>query len=275
MNWLALIPCLVLAALPPLTDDQREMLATTPDLTVSYDQPGLYALLANAQSWSNDPTANEAGSRLPDYAAIRENTAQWRGESCLIEGTLVARIDFGLLARIDYDNVQSWAVRTPGITAPDGTTSLGGIIIVFLADPPPVQWGVTRGQNTAPLTQDMKLRLVARFFTVLQQSNLKDDPSAYPVFVGRSAAFVEPPAASSGVAYRPLLVITLIFAMIVGYIVVLVVRIRRNRETRRNKREQPAEASRRKRKPVELRDDLPDDPAEAMNALENENEQQD
>ncbi|MHB1155570.1 MAG: hypothetical protein ACYC26_01895 [Phycisphaerales bacterium] len=270
MNWLVLIPCLVLAALPPLTDDQREMLATTPDLTVSYDQAGLYALLANAKSWSADPAANEAGSRLPDYAAIRENPAQWRGESCLIEGTLVARIDFGPLARIDYDNVQSWAVRTPGT---DGHN--GGIIIVFLTDPPPVEWGITRGRNTAPLTQDMKLRLVARFFTVLQQANLKDDPSAYPVFVGRSAAFVEPPAGSSGIGYRPLLIITLIFAMIVGYVIVLVVRFRRGRETRRAKREQPVESSRRKRKPVVLRDDLPDDPAKAMDVLENENEPQD
>jgi hypothetical protein len=100
MIWFTLISCLWLAALPPLTDNQREMLASTPDRTESYEQAGLIALLANAQSWSDDLVANEAGARLPDYADILQSPAAWRGQSCLIEGTLVSRVSLGRITRL-------------------------------------------------------------------------------------------------------------------------------------------------------------------------------
>ena len=145
----------------------------------------------------------------------------------LIEGTLVSRIDFGPLARIGYNPVQSWAIRTPK-SAPGG----GGIVIVFLTNPPPVSWGLTAGRNTAPLTRNLKIRLVARFYTVFQSPNRNGKPSAYPVFVGHGAVFPRQPT-SSNIALRPLLLGTLILVMIVAYVIMLVIRFKRGRKSRR------------------------------------------
>lgn len=274
MTWLTLIPCLMLAALPPLNDQQQQMFTEAPQLTTQFDQAALYALLQNAQSWSTDPAANEAGARLPDYSDIRVKPDKWQGEPCLVEGTLVSRVHLGTLSRTGYGNVESWAIRTPPASGSGGDQ--GSIVIAFLTNPPAVSWKAAIGNNELPAKRGMAVRIVARFYTIYRTNDTKGRPLEYPIFVGRTATF---PHASPmvDVAFRPLLLVTLIFVMIVAYVIVIIVRIKRGRMDRSRRMEEKLQRQATIDEEVDedRRYDLPEDPAAAMDTLDKEHDQQD
>src|SRR5690349_8534863 len=75
MHALLLATLLTLAAVPPLTDEQRAQLDTATDNDKQVDQAGLYPLLQNALEWK---PGDESGAAVPDYVAILDAPADAR-----------------------------------------------------------------------------------------------------------------------------------------------------------------------------------------------------
>jgi hypothetical protein len=95
MKVLLSMVVLAIAAVPPLTESQRQQLATAYDRSEVADEGALYPLLENAMQWKEDL---EVGARVPDYQALLEEPAAYRGELFLIRG-MVARVREGTLSR--------------------------------------------------------------------------------------------------------------------------------------------------------------------------------
>jgi len=256
-----MVAALLLTVAPPLTEAQRTMLEATTNRTLSIDEAGLYALMQNAERWP-EPQEAEAGARVPDYAALRTEPTAYRGERFLIEGTLEAFTEPATytaspnrpLSRPGYESAEVWLLSREGT----------GVMLVVLTDPPELEPVGGRDRLKKPARAGARVRLPARFYKLLA-SESREGPGVYPVFVGRSARFTG--AAADGAA-SPWLVsggaLCLVVILLVAY---GAVRYIASKSGKRQARRRPAEDE---APEVEYRDDLPEDPAEAMRILSTE-----
>ncbi len=240
---------LCLAGVPDLPEGA---LTAIDDTTAELPDAALTLLLDDAGRWEGD---SEPGATVAGFDAIGAQPAAARGERFLIEGALVTigpEHLFGTSTN-PYDKIRPWYVNT----------ERGGVVIVYLADPPPVD---TRGEmqnQLVPRHKDRPVRIVARFFKLAPQANLDGEIIAYPVFVGRTARFTGDGSAVGWGVATPVVVL-LIILMFGAY---FVLRIALGRASGRRY------AGGQMREPdaaVDNRTDLPDDPAEALDALEHE-----
>jgi len=272
---LGLLACLAGPAHPQdlLTDAQRAQLETAHD-RMELDEGALYALLAAAVDW---PPFDDTDARVPNYAKIDADPAAARGRKYLIEGAFVVATEQPLARSGPWGQaITYWAIKYGDVDATDGDK----VVIVLMVDP--------NGKPGTP-AQKQPVRVPAVFYKVWQTKERNSDTTAqFLVFVARAgnleAALAGPPPGGRDpgavVAHKKLppwpLLILIVVALAAAWFM-----LRRTLKTMRFE-PRPTAASRRDRQPddeqaeeeIEYRDDLPPDPAEAMNVLESEHDAQ-
>lgn len=171
MGGLGLVTAMVLAAnVPPLGEAPRRQVASASDEGPRIDEGALYPLLENAMRW--DLPVREAGTRLPDYAAIEAAPAEHRGALFTIEGHFVRQRRLVLNRSGSWGKrVTEWAIRVSD--EPDGR-----YVIVLLADP---------GDSLPHPTKGTPVKTVTRFYKVWRSHNKLGETRNWLTFVGRSA----------------------------------------------------------------------------------------
>lgn len=195
-----LLVSLTTRAAPELTDAERDLHAErTTDGNAYLDQdPGLYVLLRNAASWKADDFSGERGAAVappPDYDFIKNNPAQARGNTYLLEGWVAAHDRFpsakDKLGREKLHNTSdpAWGEQVTRWTIVTDKKDPASTIIVLFTDP--------RGQMPQP-GKDQQARIAARFHKLWTIKDVNGKPFTYPVFVGGAAELVNANASSTG-----------------------------------------------------------------------------
>lgn len=269
MRTLLLIPlAALLVAAAPLTDSQQARLDNADDASATVDEAAFYALLENASEWS----PGEAGATIPDYGDMQRNPADWRGRLCLIEGVLLSRLPEQKLARGGWEQVRGIVIQVAGFDKPRKQIGPEDMVIVYLTDPPALNPPKIQLDPNMLAETGSKIRMVARFFKVLNEKNTRNESRLYLTFVGKSVAKLEREASSSS-QYLPLILAA--FIIIGGYALIRILRKGKGLFAAPN---QLAEHIARKRaereaqgaseiEPEEENLDLPENPVDALDTL--------
>ncbi len=258
----------ILAAAPPLTDDQRTAVEDVTDRVANIDEAGLYALLRNAEAWPDRVGEAIPGAMIPDPRSLRDDPGAARGEMFLIEGELESMAEPGIytprrvLAQPGWDHVEVWHVRLD-----DGT-----LAIVCLTDPPDVAARGVEGQRVPNIAR-LTLRIPARFYKLINAMGQDARPTmrTYPVFVGKAAQLTGGAAPSRDASGLNALPYALLFAAVIVLLLVFgYVRAKAKRPSRLDERLAQRQAA--DREEYAVRTDLPEDPAAALETLEREHE---
>ncbi len=283
---LAVIPLLFITlsafAAPELSDADRQRLAdgTTDKDTQLDQQPGLYVLLQNAQTWQGDDFSGDAGAKVapePDYEFIRSNPDKARGNVYLIEGWLAQadrypNPDAGLGREKLYNQIDpAWGEQVTRWTIATARGDASSTIIVLFNDP--------RGQMSKP-AKDAKVRVAARFYKLWTIKAANGKPFTYAVFVGGAAETV-PDAASSSTGGGTSNTSIMLLALVAILGAFFVIRYLLNRGGGGTQMSERLEAIRRERERYEAEEqemepddqDLPDDPAAALDTLRDRHEE--
>ncbi len=249
---LLLMLCPILAAVPPLTPEQQKQVESATDFDAGRDEAALYPLMTNALAWQD---ADAAGATIPDYPAILAQPADHRGKLFLIEGLFAGRPRrIENLARPGpWDQkLQEWVVLTD--------KQHDQVAVVYLVDPPtPVD------RPPAPGTP---VRLLARFYKILSDRDMNGNPTDFLVFVGKSATVISPPQRRGSSWHTT----PIVLAVLVLGIIWLWLRTRSKPRLIGPQRFTQTEDRARRSAPhdtaeEEPTEDLPTDPAEALNVL--------
>ncbi len=239
---------LLLASIPPLSDSQTTRVQTADDDSTTVDEAAFYALLENAKAW----TGGKAGAVVPDYAALRENPAKWRGELCLVQGELETVLEVSDLSRDSYASVKGLVLRPES----------GRPVIVYLLRPP----DLTYRSRQPPLVAERgaAVEVVARFYKRLKDESRGGKERTYLTFVGKEVTTLRTPEGSSpaGTWAIPAAVIVLL-----GVWFVLLSR------SRRRKTEQALYHPRRESEGEAADPQIAADPAEALRRLSEQPEE--
>lgn len=279
------IPLLFVAlsgfAAPELSDADRQRLADgTTDKDNQLDQqPGLYVLLQNATTWQGDDFSGDAGAKVaaePDYDFIRNNPEKARGNVYLIEGWLALadrypNQDAGLGREKLYNQIDpAWGEQVTRWTIATAKGDANSTIIVLFNDP--------RGQMIKP-AKEAKVRVAARFYKLWTIKAANGKPFTYAVFVGGAAQTVPDTVSSSGGGTSNTSIMLLALVAILGAF--FVIRYMLNRGGGGSQMRERLEAIRRERERYESKEDeqdpeaqdLPDDPAAALDTLRDRHEE--
>jgi len=240
IRTIRLVACLLLLALPPLTDSQRVRLETAYDGR-DHQEEAFAALLENARSFPQDVVAGAGALPAPDVAALLEAPDARRGEAALIIGRLEQRSP---LAR-PFAGVSEWFVRD----------ERGQPLLVYVVD-----------DASVDVEPGRRVEIVARFYKRVDAVGRDGRDRSYAAFVGAHPRVVRIVSAGDGGALAALA------ALLAGMALVLVVV---SAFARRQRRRPPADArrsagARGSGDPgvgVDEAGGLPDDPAEALDAL--------
>jgi hypothetical protein len=269
MRILLLMPLLaLLVAAAPLTDSQQARLDNADDASSTVDEAAFYALLENAAEW----TPGEAGATIPDYAAMQRNPAAWRGKLCLIEGVLLSRLPERKLARTGWDQVRGLVIQVAGFDKPRKQIGPEDMVIVYLTDPPTLNPPKIQLDPNMLAETGSKIRLVARFFKVLNEKNTRNESRLYLTFVGNSVAKLERDQSGAS-QFLPLILAA--FVILGGYALIRILRKGKGMFASSN---QLAEHIARKRaereaegadeiEPEDEDLDLPENPGDALDTL--------
>lgn len=240
---------LFLAAPPPLTDTQRAQLDSATDFGPANDEAALYPLLENALLWI---PGDESGAAVPDYAALLADPTAYRGDLFLIEGDFAGRPRAIPLARPgDWGSeLTEWVLRVR--EDPDE------VAVIYFVDP---------DGALQPLPRGTPVRVAARFYKAWSDRDLSNRPTDFLLFVARTptVAAAEPTPQGPGIGMP---VVTLL-ALAAGFYIlrryVTTLRKPKPLATRR-------EPDRFDTTMIENDDNtpLPDDPAEALDALKDQ-----
>lgn len=248
---------------PPLTEAQAIQLATADD-TRPPDEPAWYGLLSNIASWPAEMqitrgphSAEDGGAVMPDYAALFDDPAAHRGELVVVEGRFAGRQRRQVVLR---EGPWGRALTEWGVVVdPKPGGGQERIVIVYLIDPD--------GRQAVP-RRNQRVQILARFYKLWNDVDADGNPATYPVFVGRAAALIEPETVAASQIFRQL---------IVGAIIVLTagmfgIRWWARRRRVAGRRPRVGERRRAESRPDAFDDEdgppLPDDPAEALAALD-------
>lgn len=270
-----------LGAVAPLAPEQREAMSRWIIDPATLDEPGLYVLLNNAADWP-DPVAEQArGERLADLEAVEADPARWRGEPLVVEGALLGVMDAtglterGVLLREGWEGLEAWTIETD----PAGDGAPGRKALVVLIDPPDAPSGRIVGDQRVMTRPFPKVRTVGRFFKSMELPTGGGGTARFPVFVGKTARFDglvggrsgRNGEAGDGSGYAAGALVLLAVALIVAFMVIR--RVGRRGEGPLSRRLEEARARREAdedRTRDAFRDDLPEDPIEALGALASE-----
>lgn len=246
------------AHIPPLTEAQRVQLETADD-TRPPDEPAWYGLLSNVASWEAPPPGAKVagGGTPPDYAALMQSPGALRGDVFVVEGRFAGRQRRQVVLR---EGPWGRALTEWGVVV---DPAAGGgeerVVVVYLVDPD--------GRQATP-RRNQRVRVAARFYKLWPDADGTGRAVTYPVFVGRSAALIEPEGWAAGRMFRDLIVAAIIVLM--AGLFGIRWWARRQRVARRRPRLSD------RRRPVDRPGDsenddappLPDDPAEALAELD-------
>ncbi len=239
------------------------------------DEGALYALLAAAVDWK---PFDATGARVPDYDALRSDPVSARGAWFLIEGAFVGEGEVSLARPGPWGQALSfWVIKYGDVEGTDGDK----IAVVLLVDP-----------DGKPGHPEFKqpMRVPAAFFKVWrdQERTLKE-PTDFVTFVARAgdlqAALAGPPPASrprnstgGGVMVQSSWPLVLVILIALGAAWFMMRRVLKTMRLPVPQRVHHGRAERgddeAEEESAEFRDDLPEDPAEAMLVLQREREEQ-
>lgn len=187
-----LILTAMLATAPPLTAPQQQQLSTAHDQHADTDEAAIYPLLENALTW---PDHVEAGATIPDYKAIQEDPATYRGQLFFIQGKLRRVKSIGRLALPGpwEGSLSEWAIQY-GEDADQ-------MLIVNLVNPP------------ASPRDGTQVKLAARFYKRWPTTNKFGQPKTFLVFVGKDAEVLGIKPAIGGSAAIKSLVLVLVLVV--------------------------------------------------------------
>ncbi len=168
--FLTAMLCAATQAVVPLNQQQQTQVDSATDFSGRFDEGALYPLLHNALGWQD---RDETGAVVPDYPSLFEQPALHRGQLFLIEGLFAGVPRDGSLAVAGLtragpwdDKLQQWVVVVD--------QQRDEVAVVYLVDPPPAP----------PAGTD--IRLVARFYKVLSDTDRQGRPTDYLTFVGKN-----------------------------------------------------------------------------------------
>lgn len=251
-----------LAGVPELTEPQRAMLEGVNDRTSAIDGAGLYALLANARHWPDGADA-EAGAMIPDYPAIRTDPAAHRGRRFVIEGKLVSLGTRPLLSRTGYDGVEPWHIEV----GPEH------FVTVYLTAPPAVAIRRETDGHRIPQRAGENVRIIGRFYKLQAAPNTQGEPQLYQVFVGNTARLTGQSSDAINPALLRSVAIVAVVVLMLATFVVIRMSLTRSRPSARRARS-AVEQEHTAQEELDIRDDLPDDPVDALGVLTGEKEEE-
>jgi hypothetical protein len=230
-----LLLCLLLAAIGPLTGDQRGRLETAYDGR-DHQEEAFAALVEHAGTWTGG--LGDAAVRLaPDLDAMIAAPDDYRGDLCRLDGVLQQRT---MLAP-PWEGIGEWFVRD----------AAGRPVLVYVV-------GDERG-----IPEGTPVRLHARFYKTVDARARDGETHRYAAFVGAGPA-VNVPGSGSDAGVLIVLAPALGAMGAVFILLMLLVRKQRSRPHGRAPRAATGEAM---SEAVDGEDGLPDDPVEAMAAL--------
>ncbi|MGI9014535.1 MAG: hypothetical protein ACR2GY_09840 [Phycisphaerales bacterium] len=150
------------ADIPPLEADDRGELLTADDGSerVHYEA-AFSALLRNAASWTPGP-GNTAVRVQPDFAAMLSDPDAFRGEVCLISGS----IDAIEILHPPYTGVEAWFVRTADHTP----------VLVYV--------DLRNRERPSGVKRNAHVEIYARFYKRHEAIARDETMHAYAAFVG-------------------------------------------------------------------------------------------
>ena len=221
----------VLQCVPPLDTDERALLATAVD-GEDHREPAWVSLVEHVARWTR---WQGLGQSLPGYDEIEKDPDTWRGELFILSGTL---LDHHVLER-PYDIAEEWWLRD----------AAGEPILVYVVQPgyrPPV------GEETM---------CRARYYKQVGATARDVVHRFYPAFVGRS--FRLP---GSVMGYRQGTHPGFYFYPLVGLLLLFYILLRKRLRRSLVRSVSPLRRTGHDQ-PLDERDDLPEDPAEALRVL--------
>ncbi len=232
MSWAGVILGIALAAIEPLTDDQRVRLATAFDGR-DHQEAAFVALVENVVLWT--PGVGDSPIRMqPDLTAMLGDPESYRGSLCQIAGRVQQQTPLSAL----YEGVTEWFVRDES----------GRPILVYVV-----------GHEGDPTIGDgQAVVLHARFYKRVDDIARDGVSRSYPAFVG---AWPRRPVAADA-ALGGVLVVVVPIAVLLVIFLLLMLYVRRNRTERRVGRPVVGE-----RHEVDESPALPDDPVDALNEM--------
>jgi len=169
--------------LPPLSDADRQQIATATDFDDEVDRGPLYPLLKNAAQWKDLPMP--AAPLITHGDPIIGAPGEYRGLPLRIEGALARRQEFKSSRSGAWDRIEQWVVEITPKTKDKGSES----VIVYLVDPPDT------------LKVGEKVRVVGRFYKVWRTYLAKgevNEPYNFVVLVGANPQPLGAVAATAG-----------------------------------------------------------------------------
>jgi len=267
--WLLVMPPAAPAEEPRLTDTQRAQLSTAHD-GAALDEGALYALLAAAVDWPPFEPGGAAILAPADYVELMEAPAEHRGEKSLIEGGYVASGVHRLARPGPWGkSLRFWVIKFGDIDSEAGDN----VAVVLMVDP--------EGQLQTP-NPLQPVRVPAVFYKVWRdRERHSGQPTDFLTFVARAGDLSqvmvgEPVAAKDGGAALlktsgPLAVVIIVA---LGGAWFALRRMLKSMQasaahaTGARVRDVDQEMA----EQIELRDDLPADPVEAMAVLQAEHD---
>lgn len=249
-----------LSAIPDLTAAQQTQLATADD-TRAPDEPAWTGLLVSVATWDPAEAARGfvPGATMPDYGKLLAEPGAYRGELFVVEGRYAGRQREMRTRRAGPwgESLVEWGVL-PKHAGPGERQDV--VAMVYLVDP--------AGEITPP-REGQTVRLAARFYKTWTDVDADGVPRTYPVFVGRSASVVG--EASGGGRGHVAIVGGVIVLSGLLFLVMLARKRRGGPAGGAAQRERVLERLRQDADDAEFEtsaDDLPDDPAAALEQLE-------
>ncbi len=232
MSWAGVILGIALAAIEPLTEDQRVRLATAFDGR-DHQEAAFVALVENVRLWT--PGVGDAPIRLqPDLTAMLADPEAYRGSLCQIAGRVQQQTPLSAL----YEGVTEWFVRDES----------GRAILVY----------VVGREGDSIISDGQAVVLHARFYKRVDAIARDGVSRSYPAFVG---ALPRRPVAAEA-ALGGVLVVVIPVAVLLVIFLLLMLYVRRNRAERRLRLPMIGE-----RPEVDESPALPDDPVDALNEM--------
>ncbi|MHC4990525.1 MAG: hypothetical protein ACYTGC_06050, partial [Planctomycetota bacterium] len=159
MHGLTLALAGLLAGAPPLSPEQETRLATARDGRDHQDE-AFVALVEHVRSWPED--LGDAAIRIrPDYDAMLEAPAAFRGDLCRVRGAIQQRNTL----RAPDPQVTAWFLRTDD----------GRPLLVYVVDAPATSDTFRDGQVVT---------IDARFYKRVELTARDGRSRSYPAFVG-------------------------------------------------------------------------------------------
>jgi len=235
---------MVLAAGIPLTPQQHERLSITVDGPDQRDD-AFAALVENIRRWTGEPS-DEPIRLSPDFKALLERPAEFRGDLCRIAGRIQQRAQLPP----PFEMMTEWFIRI----------ETGLPVIVYVA-------GLEPGTG---FDEGRLIEIDARFFKRIDLTARDGKVHGYPAFVGAFPRLIAKAAAPQPqpigprrlwLIAGPVVAMLIVFAALFLYV------------RRQQKRRAPHRWWRRTRdleptaEPVDGGASLPDDPAEALAEL--------